>query len=207
MIVTLDGRRFSPESGSAATLETLVNEVRQACPADRIVVEVRFDGQPLTGDDLEARMTRSIDGTAQIDFSSACPRELACDALREIVTQLDDAVEVHHSVARDFQSGRATVGAANMGGLLATWQACCQAYRHCSDLLGSEIQQLPADRRPGSPQIASLVSRLREVRDAFDARDYVLLADQLEFELAPLCIEWRDRLAALIDELHATQPA
>jgi len=207
MVITLDGKRIQADVRPGTTLRALVEQARRICETDRIVVEVRYDGEVLAGDTLDERLAQTLGDIGQVDFASARPAELACDALREIVRQLDEAHELHRSIAVDLQSGRVQDAVTGLSELLATWQTCCQAYRHCTDLIGGAVNRAGEDARPGAEQVAALVSRLREVRDAFESRDFVLLADLLEFELAPLCHSWRDLLSDLADTLSGSRSA
>jgi hypothetical protein len=59
------------------------------------------------------------------------------------------------------------------------------------------------DGEPIGRHFETLAHKLRDVRDAFDSRDYVLLADVLEFEMPETCRRWSGLLEALATQLDS----
>ena len=55
--------------------------------------------------------------------------------------------------------------------------------------------------------IDALSAKLRELHDALQARDFVLVADLAHYELPILCQTWRDLYTALADSIAAQVPS
>ena len=68
--------------------------------------------------------------------------------------------------------------------------------------MGEDLAARPVEGTSLSDHFGTLAQKLRDVRDAFDARDFVLLADILEFEMPEVCLQWSGRLGAFADDLR-----
>lgn len=199
MIVTLDGRKLEREFGSGRTLQSLVDEVRAQHLRDRLVVEVSLDGELLTNPVLSERLVQSIDGVEQVDLSSGEPRELAMAALREAAEQMEIAGDAHIEVAEQLRAGRGAKAIEQFGVLLGIWGACQSSIRNAGYILERDLGTMEYQGRPIHEWFRELAARLRDVRDAFESRDYVLLADILKYEMPEVCQQWHELLS------HASQ--
>lgn len=203
MIVTLDGERLGNIGAPSMTLAGLAGDVRREHLVDRVLVEVAIDGQTLVDDTLTDRLSATLDGCEQIDFVSAEPRALAADALRQVSKRLAEAADAHVAVAHMLQSGQVAPAVQEFAGLLANWHECQRAIVDASGLLERDISDWIVDGRSLPEHFASLAGRLREIRDAFDARDFVLLADWLEFEMPQVCRVWSALTESLAEQSEA----
>lgn len=203
MIVTLDGRKLEAEFGTGCTLQSLVDEVRAQHLRDRLVVEVSVDGETLLNPALSERLVRPIAGIGQVDLASAEPRELAVAALREAADQLEMAGDAHIEVANELRAGRAAKAIEQFGTLLGVWSAVQSSVRNAGYILNHDLGTMECDGRPVREDFAELAGRLRDVRDAFESRDYVLLADILKYEMPEVCQAWRVLILNLSNQVDA----
>lgn len=197
MIVTLDGERLTGDWGSPRLLGEVVDRVRRDHLGDRVIVEVAWNGENLVDQSLHERLSEAVPDGDQIDLGSASPQQVANDALREIAARLRQADAAHRQVAGLLQGGRVVDAAQAFTGLLTVWQDAQRVLVEASTLLGEDLSARSVDGQTVQEHLARLARTLREVRDAFDARDYVLLGDLLEFDMPDVCTHW----SGLFDEL------
>lgn len=203
MIVTLDGRRLPLDLAGPATLRTILDSVKAAHLEARLVVEVSVNGRPLINDALLECLDQPAADGDQIDLGSAETASLVSAALDEMVEQMDLGGAAHRDVAAALQAGRTSEAVGQFGQLLSIWQNSRTTIVECSQLM----EQDWSDREIGGQTLAAhlneLTSRLREVRDAFEARDYVLLGDLLQYEMPDVCATWASIFRRLAEEGHA----
>lgn len=197
MIVTLDGRRLAKAYAPDRTLQSLVDEVRSEHLGSRIVVEVAVDGQPLIDPALSQRLPQPVGRIEQIDLASGDARELVSAALRETAEQLDLAAGAHVEIAGDIQAGRTAEAIRQYSQLLDIWHACRSSIQNAGVILGIDYGDFRHDERSLDEWFTDLASKLREVRDAFESRDYVMLSDALKYEMPQVCETWQAILSEL----------
>jgi len=200
MIVTLDGERLKGAFPDE-TLQALVEEVRRARLGDRLVVSVTLDGQLLLDQELTERLNEPVGDVNHVELISADPHELVSSALREVAEQLESAAENEAVVANQLQSGEMPEAAAAFSEFLQVWQACQRTIVGCSGLLGKDLTTMHSGGKPIRAHLDSLTDKLRELRDAFEARDTVLLSDLFQYEMPQTCRTWQDILNELATNL------
>jgi hypothetical protein len=199
MIVTLDGERLSG-TFPTQTLQALIDEVRQTHLKDRLVVSVMLDGDELLGQELNQRLNEPAGDVNHVELISGDPHHLASNALREIGEQLASAADSLSAIADQLQSGEMSEAAGAFGEFLQVWQTCQQVIVECSGLLGQDLTAAQAGGKPIRAHLDGLTGRLRELRDAFEARDTVLLSDLFQYEMPETCKAWH----GILDDLAAS---
>lgn len=203
MLVTLDGRRLDDRFSPAAALHELIDQVRAVHLPDRLVVGVAINGRELIDDELHARLAAPIEAGAQIDLESGDAGQVAADALRDTAAQLEAAADEQVSIADALQAGSTADAVQQFSAVLGTWHGCRQTLTEAAALLRIRLEHTNLGGRPAGEHLVELVGKLRELRDAFDARDFVLLADLLRHEMPGLCRAWAERLRELAESIAA----
>lgn len=208
MIVTLDGRRLPFEAPGPATLRAILDRVKAEHLDRRLVVEVSLNGKPLVAQDLVEQLDQTPDRDDQIDLGSDAPASLVRSALATMHEQLSLAAQAHRDVAAVLLAGQTRQAVGEFGGLVEVWQNCRTTLVECSRLMNEDWSDKEIDGRSVAAHLNELTARLREIRDAFEARDYVLLGDLLQYEMPDVCTAWASLFAKLADEVVAApQPA
>jgi hypothetical protein len=199
MIVTLDGNRIAPECSPAATLQCLVDQVSGSLSSDRLVVGIARDGQDLVDDRLEAALLEPLDDGMQVDLSTADRRELAAGALRHVSAQIAQVGEQQPRIAAQLTGGDAPRAIQQFSGFLEVWQTSQRTLAQCCHILKTNLALHEFQGQPVTAHLSELAVKLREVRQALEATDMVLLADLLEYELPSTCRHW----SALMTDMAA----
>lgn len=201
MTVSLDGRPVQTQPDDGQTLQSVIDAARADLGCERLIVTVVRDGLALVNDDLSAALESSVAPSERIELASADRYELAAAALEEIAHQLGDVGRQQEDIARQLTSGQAAPAIERFSSFVTVWQTCQQTVLSCGAVLEADLTAQPHEGRPIREHLTDLAARLRELRDAFEARDMVLLADLLQYELPQLCEFWRNllnRLAARV---------
>lgn len=201
MIVTLDATPLADTFNADDTLQALIDDVRESQLGDRIVVGVTVDDRALVDNELNARLAAPLCDVNSVELISADRRELARDALYEAAEQLAAAGAEHSTIADHLQAGRQVEAVNGFAQFLTAWQVCQRVLLECSSLLGRDLTQADCGGAPMHKHLDGLADKLREMRDAFEARDTVLLADMVRYEMPEICQAWRTHLQKLGDTL------
>ncbi len=203
MIVTLDGQRLSRSFPPGPTVRNLIDELQPELGAQRLVVSIAVDGRQLGQQELDAGLALPLGSDVQVDFESGDRLDVVRVALRELSQALHDAGAGHHSAAQQLQAGQVADAVQQVGELIQVWTTCRDAIVQCSGVLGRNLLNEDVAGAPVAGQFTALTARLREMRDALESRDMVLLADLLQYEMPQLCEEWAQSLATLAERVAA----
>lgn len=195
MPTTLDGRTIDLAVSADETLHAFLQRVGGVCEAGRLIVGVTVDGQPLVEDELAERLPCPLRGDEQIVVESASPAEVAGSALQVIAENLRSSAGALPALADRMSGTEPPVDA--LCGYLDVWRNCQEAIANVSQLLGRDVLGEAVDGRTVGEHLVGLVEKLRELRDAFEARDTVLLADVLRYEWPELSEQWSQMLDTL----------
>jgi len=179
----------------------LLDELRTELPGSRLIVSVAVDGQLCDEDELEKALPRPLEPDAQIDLESADRCAVAVAALRSVARELGDIRPRLAQLTEELQAGQIVEAVRQVGQLVQVWQRCRDVLLQSGSLRGCDLTELIFSDRPLREHLLELAAKLRGIRDALDARDMVLLADLLHYEMPPLCQLWHDLLLAVADQI------
>lgn len=197
MIITLDGNRVSATPTTGDTLETVIEQTGATIAPRRMIVSVRLNGDLLDARGLDTALKQELRESDQVDLESGTREELAAAALRGVAENLRDAGDSVGDVSQQLNSGQVEDAMQQIGAFIGIWQTCRTAIVQCSTVLSRDLTQEAVDGQPLSDRFGELATRLTELRDAMQARDFVLVSDLLFYEMPTLCSDWADMLRQL----------
>ncbi len=203
MIVTLDGQKLETDFVAGTTLAGVIDTVRRDMCDKRLIVSVAVNGT--TCDDAALatdQLGAPLDEADQIDLESDELEPVAADALRQIATEIAAIAEDSSAAADSIRAGDVTAGIREVGKFVNVWQTCQRALIEASQLLGRDLTQWQNAHGSVTASITKLAQSLETLRGALHARDMVLLADVISYELPDVCAEWSSVLGALADDVH-----
>jgi hypothetical protein len=203
MIVTLDQEPLTHEFTPDATLQDVIATARATALGDRLVIAVRLDGQTLTDAQLETHLAQPVQADARVELETGDRVTLVRDALRGLAREFEQAAGKQTEVADKVSAGDVTAAMQDVGEFVQLWQTCQRALTECSGLLQQDLTTMSCDGRTVRGQLEELITQLTELRAALEARDLVLLADLLRYELPSVCASWRATLDGLADQVEA----
>lgn len=190
MIVTIDGQRLAEALPAGASLQAIVEQVRSRL-GTRIVVQISRNGEVIPTERLSAELARTVGPGDQIDFESGQVGPLVAEALRAVRRNLSELVAA---------APPDVAPSARFIAYMDAWRDLQTALSEGTSLLGREIRTADG---PLGPHLRELTERFRELRDAFQSRDNVLLDDMLAVDLPELANKWQGLLESAARELSA----
>ncbi len=206
MILTLDGRRLEPELAPTDTLQTVLDRVRADTDVDRLITSVTIDGQRLNATTLNAALGQPLSAAQQVDLQSADRVALVREVLGEVAAQFGESGTRCEPIAAALSAGDMAAGLRSVGELVGTWQTCYRGIADCGNLLNRDLGAFEHDGQSVEAALTDLATKLNTLREALQARDMVLIADLVRYELAPLAEQWQALCTGLARQLEAPSP-
>ena len=163
---------------------------------NRLVVHMLIDGcEPDLGR-LSSVRREEVAGH-ELCIETADPRELATEALVEVLEQLKEADRLRLD-ASDLLHRNAHVKAMEkLSGCFSTWQHAQESVLKTAQLLRIDIATLLVDGMSLTDMLAEFTIQLRDMKRALENRDFVLLNDILTYEATRTSGQWREAIGAL----------
>jgi hypothetical protein len=205
MQVTVDEQKVDVPVEPTQPLGDLVEQVRQrVCGQGRIVAGISVDDQTLPPGELDEWLARPCEQLGEVKITSACPRTLAREAVREVGGLLGQCDQLGGNAVKELDAGHSARAMEHLAGCLGLFKSAQEAVSKAIKLNRMNLADLEVDGRSVAEVIASLGEKLGELRAAIEADDMVLLRDQLNYELPEVSSQWRSILA-LIDQRLAVE--
>lgn len=198
MPVTVDDQTLPVENLGLQTVGEVLNHLRQR---NRLVVQVLVDGQEPDLTQMPALRARPLD-RHNVYIETTAPDELAGQILREVTQQLEQTDALRESAVdllRQNQPGRAME---KLAGCFAAWQSAQQSVQQIAELLSIDLQGVRIDGKSLATLLHTFADQLRELRQALENRDYVLLGDVLGYDTADTTRQWIDAVRQLHDAIR-----
>lgn len=197
MDVTIDGKRLALEGhGSEAVFTALAAESAKLRAVGRSIVQVTADGRSIAPDKLVETL-QANPAVSALNVVTAATAKLIEESLAELENAAPGLPEAARELARVFQGATPDDGLDPFFRFADIWG---QVKSRESMVLGA-LDIDPASLSLGPKTLADaheeLNKYLREALAALQSRDYVLLGDLLEYELAPRA-EDESRIIALL---------
>ena len=201
--VLLDGERFGFEPAARTWGELLAEVDRTLEPRGHIVTDVRFDGLDEPAFREPAALDSALDDLETIEVCSGTPASLVARCLDEAVASLPSlcaaAIDIGDGFRRHDLEG-ANRSLVELADGLGTLIAIASATNLAARVDGAE----PVGRsQPVAPLVAELSAQLDAIIDAQQGRDWVTVADVLQYELEPSLRRWAPALEAARPDVTA----
>jgi hypothetical protein len=183
---------------SWALVELLRLAQDELCPADHIIVSLRCDGLQVQADEMESKLKRPVGDFRRVEVLTGTQPQLVCEAMTQAQEALEGTEAELGGIADQLIEGRIIESVQRLADSLTIWQ-------QIHDAVSKSIQMLDLDPQMITVGDQSLVVALRgpkdmllQVKEALEAKDYVMLADVLQYEIEPAVNTWR----AILSEIH-----
>jgi septation ring formation regulator EzrA len=202
MDVYLDEERLAI---NPTTLAEVIEHVRQRiADGDRVIVEVRMDGQSLTEEQLDACEQQPLE-CDEVQLVTADPYELARQTLEQIREALLQVKDAQQEAANLLQSDQAAEAMEHVRDLLQVWQQAQQSVLHSAQLLGLSLDEIRVGERDLPQIVDQLSTALGDIRQQLSARDWIGLADTLAYPLDEAADAWCAMIDVLCEQIDDRQ--
>jgi hypothetical protein len=190
-------------TGSALVVHYLEAAKKSLRGTERMIFGLRLDGNEVSGAHLEAALTRPIAQLTTLEFITASAPQVVADALRETQKSLTDSFVTVREASEALSKGRLAEAMERLTDCITVWGRTHEALVNGGSLLRLDFERVAIAGRPMLDWLADLANRLREIRDAIEARDHVLLSDILHYELDETLSGWEQMLGGVIEHITA----
>ena len=205
--VYLDDRAHSADLAVSGTLGDLVEAVRaEVAKGDRVIVGIACDGIDVT-EDLEAKLAEPLDGFQRVDLHSGRAQELVRDALEQALDVLADTDHLREQAIDALTRGDEHEATQALGDCFRHWSQIHLGIAQSVAFLALDPQTLEVNGQPLESALAGIGERLKEVREALQAGDNVLLADTLQYEFDEAVETWKAAIVAVLARTTQTAGA
>jgi len=172
----------------------------QLAPAGRVVVEVRVDGQSVTGPALDDEEPTPPD--SDIRVYSAKPGDLVVGVLEDVRTQLAEAQTTQQKAAELLQQDDPAEAMGLVKQSIDAWLQAQQAVGQSALLLKMDLGAIKIEEQTVLERMNELVGSLTELKDAIVASDFVAVADAMAYEWPQITERWDAALGAIIKHIE-----
>ncbi len=198
----LDGMK--PDATVSAVIEharTVLNE------PDAIILEIICDGDAITADNLDEALSAPLDQYARLELISGSPRKVVADTLHASRRSIADSSELAALAANELASGDLSKGMQRLIDCVDIWSRTHEAMVSGAHLLRLDLESLVIQDRRVVEWLRQPAAKLREIRDAIESRDHVLLGDILRYEMQEFLESWDQMLGAYAYHVQAQDAA
>ncbi|MEM6505357.1 MAG: hypothetical protein AAF711_07805 [Planctomycetota bacterium] len=199
MPIHIDDQPSTLTAGSMRELLAAVSE--SLAPTGRVVVEVKVDGESVTGPALDDDQP-TAEGS-DIRVYSAKPSELVVGILEDVRSQLAASQQQQQQAAELLQQDDPAKAMDLVKQSIDGWLQAQQAVGQSAQLLQLDLQAIRVEDQPVIERMNELITALTELKDIVVANDFVALADALQYEWPDITDRWDTALGAIIQYVES----
>ena len=208
MQVYLDDELLDPHTDAQTTVGDVVEQVKTQLPTQqRMLVAIRCDGQEVASEKLEDVLASPIGSYAKVELATTSPRQLAVDALEGAAALFGETSGMTREVVELLNQGQTPRAMKLLGSCLDAWNQAGDSVRRTAQLLSLDLDTMQVEQQPLPELFDVLREQLTGVKEAIEGRDYVLLADILQYELPQTAERWERMIHAVRDRVGQAGPS
>jgi hypothetical protein len=205
----LDQREIAPPQAGFASLEEIVKHIELShLPGNSVIRQIHIDGLPITSGEFTnnpAHLFANVNEREKIEVFTGTIWEVARDSVNEAVQYLDRIRALIPSVSSGFQVLPTSESFINLKQL-------CEGFYWISLLL--DRLQTTFRINPETVSIRDInarehqrrfVSLMKQMVEAQEREDYILISDILDFEVLPSVPVWKEMLEKFGEKICNSQ--
>jgi hypothetical protein len=193
MAVTVDQKVLSVSELGLRTVGQVLAHLQRD---NRLVVHMLIDGAEPDLGRLSVVRREAVDGH-ELFIETADPRELATEALVEVVEQLKEADRLRLDATELLGRNSHVKAMEKLSGCFSTWHHAQESVLKTAQLLRIDLSTLLVDGLSLTDMLTEFTTQLRDMKRALENRDFVLLNDILSYEATRASTQWREAIGAL----------
>ena len=210
MKLLLNDQELTDVVPASATLGIALTKVQELHIAkDEVISTIHVDDEPLTAELLAEWKNRPIEEFNKVQIEAPKRNCLASQGLRLLSQGLAESNEQRREIVDHICQARHTQAMEMLTGYLNLWDNVQQSLGSAARLIDVELESLEIYQTSGNNEVQKVVERiqqlseqLKQLQDALEAQDLVLLGDILEYEFGPLTDDWQNMLEELADRFE-----
>lgn len=200
MTAYLDARPYSRGLTPASTVAEFIESARQSLDGSgRMLIGLRCEECDVPPDQLDALLIEPLSRFNRLELTSDRPSRVVEDILLHARTCLAQSFELVQDASQKFSSGEGVDAMTALIACIQSWGQVHEAIVKGGQLMRIDFEKLLIRDRSVQAWLAGLVDRLRDIKNAVESNDLVLLADMLKYELDESLQEWEGFVDGLIE--------
>lgn len=206
MTVFLDTEQIATDTlGPNARVGQLLDMVKDRVNGSgRLILGMKCNEEDVDSEEIASMVSTPIAEFDRLDFISGDPRDMVLDALDGVRRAFEQTFQVVREAGDDLARGDAQRAMNRLADCFSVWGQTVDAVQSSGRLLGIDLDAFTIEDRTITAWVSDLATKLREVRSAIEARDSVLLADIVRYELDETMQAWDRMLAGFIVHIENT---
>jgi hypothetical protein len=168
---------------------------------DEFIATITVNGTRMSETDMLVAKDTPVSEVASLRITSDTFRNVSVNALESIGEYLDGLSELIKSSAEHFRMAGEPEANAYFVKCLDGLQTFVGIIDKVKNINSLDFQKINYKSTTISKKEASLLESLNSIYETQSKKDWVSMADMLEFELSPLIIEWKEILLLVTETL------
>ncbi len=193
MGVTVDHQPLAVKTLGYSTVGQVLGHLQRE---NRLVVHVLIDGEE---PDLEriAELRRQPLGDRVVFIETADPTDMAMQVLDAVADQLKDTDRSKDEAVELLRDNQCSPAMQKLAGCFGAWQHAQESLLKTAQLLRIDLTKIAVADEALTHLMGSFSTELRQVREALECRDFVLLSDTLSYEMTDTTRKWMGAIDAM----------
>lgn len=191
MSVTVDYESLEASSLGLTTVGHVLSHLQRD---NRLVVNLLIDGQKPDLGRLGQIRAAPLDGHT-LFIETAEPQEIALEVLTEVDAQLEDGDRLKGEAVDLLQQNNPAAAMERLSGCFTIWNAARESIQKTTQLLRIDVERIQIAGRTLADLLLDFTEQLKQVKASLEGRDFVSLADILQYEMTQTTTHWREAIA------------
>ncbi len=202
MIIKINDKGISFNAGSAAALgEVLENIAKNYFQEKEFITDISINGDAVPEEKREEMKERLVGDIALIEIKTENLPELSVRTLENMEEFLDGLAEAINESADKFRIDDETEANRHFVSCVDGLQIFINVVDKIRSLNGLDFKTIQCGSAPVAEKEAALLKVFNTLHDTQKNKDWITLADVLEYELLPVISSWRTILPVLCETL------
>jgi hypothetical protein len=205
--ILIDDKVVERIPAESSTVEEALCSIQSSFSSeDRMVIGLRVNGQNVDSQMMGDTLAKPLSSLERLEIMTGTRAELVTEAMDQASNCLEETERACQEAAELLTKGDTAEAAKSLGECFRVWQQIHDAVAKSIEMLRLNPDELMINDVPLVEVISKPVETLKQIKEALQARDHVLLADILQYELVEVTQGWHDMVARLrseADELTA----
>jgi hypothetical protein len=167
---------------------------RQGVSADRVITHIRINGQELLEDERGLYPDISGEEIDLLELQTGLSTEMASRGLRDARDYLERLNPAIGETADLFRTGQDAKALEQYGRCMDGLNWFMQILEGAKQVMALDYHQIQSHKVSIQSYVENLQQNIREMWNAQQDEDWVMLSDLLEYELLPLMEGWKEIL-------------
>ncbi len=182
--------------------QALEEAKRSLAGSGLMVFGVRCDHREIEPPQLDDVLRKPAGSFDEVEFVTGEPRGIALEAMKQARDALAETFAGVKRAAEAHSTGDLSEAMQIIMRCLGIWSQAHEAVVQGGTLAGLDFESVRVSDRPLLEWIQDLSRQLRNLKEAIESRDHVLLGDILHYELDDTLQGWDHMMGGIIDHLE-----